>query len=59
MEEGVDDTFHSDFLLTYRSFLDSIMPIVSIIKETWSKGLPEQRERVSGCGCGCGSWACL
>ncbi|XP_019851253.1 PREDICTED: rap guanine nucleotide exchange factor 6-like isoform X2 [Amphimedon queenslandica] len=47
LEEGVDDTFHSDFLLTYRSFFDSIDPIVSKIKDTWSKGLPEQRERIT------------
>jgi hypothetical protein len=46
MEEGVDDTFHSDFLLTYRSFYDSIHPIMEKIKSTWTRGLPEQRERV-------------
>lgn len=49
IEEGVDDTFHTDFLLTYRSFLDSIDPIVEKIKSTWMNGVPEQRDRVSGC----------
>lgn len=49
MEEGVDDTFHTDFLLTYRSFLDSIDPIVEKIKSTWMTGVPEQRDRVSRC----------
>jgi hypothetical protein len=47
MEEGVDDTFHSDFLLTYRSFYDSIHPIMEKIKSTWTRGLPEQRERIT------------
>lgn len=54
IEENVDDNFHSDFLLTYRSFLDSIDPIVAIIKQTWTKGLPDQRDRVSGHGWGHG-----
>ena len=48
MEENVDDNFHTDFLLTYRSFMNSIEPIVTVMKERWTKGLPEQRERVSG-----------
>ena len=47
MEESVDDKFHQDFLLTYRTFLDSPAPIVETLRNAWETGLPEQRERVS------------
>ena len=47
VEESVDDTFHSDFLLTYRSFIGSPQMIVEKIKDAWQCGVPEQRDRVS------------
>ena len=47
VEESVDETFHSDFLLTYRSFLHSPEIIVEKIKDAWQCGVPEQKERVS------------
>ena len=46
LEETVDDTFHKDFLLTYRTFLTSPAPIVDRLKSAWQSGLPEQRDRV-------------
>ena len=47
MEEGVDDFFHSDFLLTYRSFLISSQPIVDKITNVWSSSSSRQKERVN------------
>ena len=46
LEESVDDTFHKDFLLTYRTFLKSPAPIVKKLQWAWHHGLPEQREKV-------------
>ena len=53
VEESVDDSFHRDFLLTYRTFLDSAEPITAKLRETWQTGLPEQRDRVSHAVCVC------
>lgn len=47
--ESLDDTFIKDFLLTYRTFLQSPTRIVEKLKETWMQGLPLQKERVSLC----------
>lgn len=47
VEESVDDSFHRDFLLTYRTFLDSAEPITAKLRETWQTGLPEQRDRIT------------
>lgn len=46
VEETVDDTFHKDLLLTYRTFLKDPMPLTDKLKEAWQTGLPDQRERV-------------
>lgn len=46
VEESVDDTFHKDFLLTYRTFLKDPMLLTDKLKEAWQTGLPDQRERV-------------
>ena len=46
VEETVDDTFHKDFLLTYRTFLKDPLPLIDKLKEAWQSGLPDQRERV-------------
>lgn len=46
LEEGVDDFFHSDFLLTYRSFLISSQPIVDKITNVWSSSSSRQKERI-------------
>ena len=46
VEESVDDTFHKDFLLTYRTFLKDPLPLIDKLKEAWQSGLPDQRERV-------------
>ena len=46
VEESVDDTFHKDFLLTYRTFLKDPLPLIDKLKEAWQAGLPDQRERV-------------
>ena len=46
VEESVDDTFHKDFLLTYRTFLNNPIPLIDKLKEAWQSGLPDQRERV-------------
>ena len=43
----MDDTFHKDFLLTYRTFLPSAEPIIEKLKSAWLSALPETRERVS------------
>lgn len=50
VEESVDDTFHKDFLLTYRTFLKDPMPLTDKLKEAWQTGLPDQRERVKVMG---------
>ncbi len=42
----MDDFFHCDFLLTYRSFLPSAQPIIDTVKTMWEEGQPWQRERV-------------
>ena len=42
----IDETFAKDFLLTYRTFLTSPMPIVEKLKEAWEGGFPAQREKV-------------
>lgn len=42
----VDDAFARDFLLTYRTFLSSPMPIVEKLKEAWELGIPAQKEKV-------------
>ena len=46
----MDDFFHCDFLLTYRSFLSSAQPIVDKIKDVWEEAQPRQRERVGVVG---------
>ena len=46
VEDTVDDTFHKDFLLTYRTFLKDPLPLINRLKEAWQMGLPDQRERV-------------
>lgn len=46
VEESVDDTFHKDFLLTYRTFLKDPLPLIDKLMEAWRTGLPDQRERV-------------
>ena len=46
VEESMDDTFHKDFLLTYRTFLNDPIPLIDKLKEVWQAGLPDQRERV-------------
>ena len=53
VEESVDDTFHKDFLLTYRTFLKDPMPLTDKLKEAWQTGLPDQRERVKVTGVFC------
>ena len=45
--ESVDDSFHKDFLLTYRTFLDSPQPILTKLKEAWHAAMPDLRDRVS------------
>jgi len=47
LEETVDERFHQDFLLTYRTFLESPTPIAEALRAAWETGQPEQRERVS------------
>ena len=44
----MDDSFHKDFLLTYRTFLDSAQPVLSKLKEAWECAMPDLRDRVSG-----------
>lgn len=46
VEETMDDTFHKDFLLTYRTFLKNPLPLINRLKEAWQTGLPDQRERI-------------
>ena len=48
----MDDFFHCDFLLTYRSFLPSAQPIIDTVKTMWEEGKPRQRERVGRRGYG-------
>jgi len=36
-----------DFLLTYKTFLPSPLPVVQQLKKAWQEGVPEERERVS------------
>jgi hypothetical protein len=45
--ESVDDSFHKDFLLTYRTFLDSPRPILTKLKEAWQEALPDLRDRIT------------
>lgn len=49
VHESVDDTFVKDFLLTYRTFLESTTPILEKLKMEWENGMPAQRDRVSPC----------
>lgn len=46
LEETVDDYFYKDFLLTYRTFLDNGWPIVRALKQAWSLGSSEKKERI-------------
>ena len=45
--ESVDDSFHKDFLLTYRTFLDSPQPVLEKLKDAWHEAMPDLRDRVS------------
>ena len=47
VQVSIDSTFVTDFLLTYRTFLQSPSPILEKLKSEWEKGVSEQREKVS------------
>ena len=45
---SIDEFFHKDFLLTYRTFLKSPDPVVEKLTKSWESGVPESRHRVCG-----------
>ncbi len=47
VQVSIDSTFVADFLLTYRTFLQSPAPILKKLKSEWEQGSSEQREKVS------------
>ena len=46
VRESVDDTFVQDFLLTYRTFLKTPLPIIEKLKTVWTSEDLNRRERV-------------
>ena len=46
LEETVDDNYHIDFLLTYRTFLPSPEPILEKLLKAWNERV-DLRKRVS------------
>lgn len=48
LEESVDDNYHMDFLLTYRTFLQSPDPIIEKLLKAWNERV-DLRKRVRPC----------
>ena len=48
LEESVDDNYHMDFLLTYRTFLSSPDPIIEKLLKAWNERV-DLRKRVKPC----------
>ena len=55
LEVSIDESFHKDFLLTYRTFLKSPDPVLEKLVQSWESDVPETKQRVCGGGGG-GVW---
>ena len=50
LEVSIDESFHKDFLLTYRTFLKSPDPVLEKLVQSWESDVPETKQRVCGGG---------
>eukprot|EP00731_Ephydatia_muelleri_P035137 Em0099g9a len=46
LEVSIDESFHKDFLLTYRTFLKSPDPVLEKLVQSWESDVPETKQRI-------------
>ena len=46
LEVTIDESFHKDFLLTYRTFLKSPDPVLEKLVQSWESDIPETKQRI-------------